>query len=39
VKELVQLWQLDEARRIAVTIQVEHLRAEALKLCNDSRQM
>jgi hypothetical protein len=39
VKLLVQLRQIDDARKIAVTIEVEHLRAQALKLCNDSRQI
>jgi hypothetical protein len=34
---LVQLRQIEDARKIAVTIEVEPLRAQALKLCNDSR--
>lgn len=39
VAELVQQGQLDQARRLAVTIPVDHLRGLALLLVNDSRRL
>jgi hypothetical protein len=36
VCQLVQQGELDEARRTAASIAVEHLRAEALKIANFS---
>lgn len=39
VKLLVQLRQIEDARKIAVKIEVDHLRGLALKLCNNSRPL
>jgi hypothetical protein len=39
VAELVQRGDIDQARRLAVTIPVDHLRGLALLLVNDSRRL
>ena len=39
VANLVQKGQLDQARALAVTIPVDHLRGRALLLANDSRRL
>ena len=39
VAGLVQLGQTDQARALAVTIPIDHLRAKALLLANHSRRL
>ena len=39
VADLVQRGEIDQARRLAVTIPIDHLRGLALLLVNDSRRL
>jgi len=39
VAELVQKGDIDQARRLAVTIPIDHLKGLALLLVNDSRRL